>query len=92
MKFLVELFWLIIAILAGSTAGEFNRHTEGILRKRMFWFFASLAWLYGSPFLYFSAIKIGYFKNVSIDMVKVILTLPMFVSMIFLYRAIKWGK
>lgn len=89
---LVESFWVVIAILSALIVYEFFRSKDGRLRVRIIWFFASLFWLYASPFLYYLLVYAGYFRDVSIDVIKIVLTFPMFVAMIFLYRFIKWGK
>lgn len=92
MKLLVECFWITIAVLSGAIAEKFYSNEDtGRLRVIMIWFFISIAWLYGMPFIYFAIFSLGHLKDVSIDTVKVVLTLPMFVVMIFLYRFVKKG-
>lgn len=93
MNIVVECFWLVIAILSALIVYEFYNSKGNVnLRICIIWFFISLAWLYFSPFVFMTIIYAWHLKNINIDLLKLILTFPMFVSMIFLYRFIKFNK
>lgn len=85
------LFWTV-AILAALIAYEFYKSHDGLLRILIINLFIAKVWVYGGAAIFYLLVTFGYLKGVPIVMLRIVLTLPMFIIMIQLYRFIKWGK